>query len=333
MATTSARLLRLLSLLTARASWPGPELADRLEVSPRTLRRDVESLRELGYPVTAGRGQGGGGYRLQAGHGLPPLLLDDEQALAIAVALQTAPLSVSGLDDALARALAGLEQVMTPPLRAEAEALHLTAVWNPWEFHGPPLPAATVKAVGHAIRHRTVFRFDRLGPDGRRPDPHDADFVAPRVVEPHHLVLWAGRWYLVAFDPAAGDWTVLRLDRLHPLAPTGVPFAPRTVPGDVGELVRSTWDRGDTVADWPCVGSVVMPLPAAVVAPWLPGGAVAEHVDAGHCRVTLGAWSWAGVAGLLATFATDLAEVEPAALREQCRALAARFARAASVEP
>lgn len=267
MATTSARLLRLLSFLGTRAVWSGEELATRLEVSTRTVRRDVDSLRELGYPVTASMGPDGG-YALDPSGSLPPLLLDDEQALAIAVALQAAPRAVSGIDDAVARALTNLEQVMLPALRAQAEAVHLTVAWNSWEFHGPAIPSATLTAVGSAVRNQRVFRFDLLTLDGRRPHPRDPDFTPPLVVEPHHLVLWAGRWYLVAHGLGAGDaWTVHRLDRIHPLDPTGMRFERRDDTClDVAQLVRSTWDRGDTVAEWPCTGVVLMELPADVVA-------------------------------------------------------------------
>lgn len=330
MATSSARLLRLLSLLGTRAAWSGQELASRLEVSTRTVRRDVDSLRELGYLVTASMGPDGG-YALDPSENLPPLLLDDEQALAIAVALQAAPRVVSGIDDAVARALTNLEQVMSPALRAEAEAVHLTVAWNSWEFHGPPIPSATLTAVGSAVRNQHVFRFDLLTPDGRRPHPRDRDFTPPLVVEPHHLVLWAGRWYLVAHGLGAGEaWTVYRLDCIHPLDATGIRFERRDDTGlDVAQLVRSAWDRGDTVAEWPCIGVVLMDLPADMVAQWLPGGAVVEPFTPSRCQVTLGAWSWSGVIGLLTTFGADVEVVEPPELREEFRLIGERLGRAA----
>lgn len=336
MASTSARLLRVISLLSARAGWSAQELAGRLAVSTRTVRRDIDSLRELGYRVTASMGPDGG-YTLDPSGNLPPLLLDDEQALAIAVALQAAPRAVSGIDDAVARALINLKQVMSPALRAEAEAVHLTVAWNSWEFSGPPIPYTTLTAVGSAVRNQHVFRFDLLTPDGRRPHPRDPDFTPPRVVEPHHLVLWAGRWYLLAHGHRVGDaatvsdWMVLRLDRIHPLDPTGIRFDRHDETGlDVAELVRSTWDRGDTAAEWPCTAMVLMDLPAHVVAQWLPGGAVVEPVTPSRSHVTLGAWSWSGVIGLLATFAADIEVVEPPELREQLQVVAERLGRAAN---
>lgn len=305
MAATSARLLTLLGLLVARRTWSGPELADRLGISTRSLRRDVESLRGLGYDVRAAKGVHGG-YRFDAGR-LPPLLLDDEQALAIAVALQTAPSSVSGIDDAIARALTSLKQIMPAPLRAEADAVHLTTLRNYWEFAAPPVASDTLKTVGAAVRNATVLTFDYDTVDGRRPSPRDPDFTPPLRVEPHELVMWAGRWYLVGYATGASAWGVYRLDRIHARSPAGTGFARRELPGgDVGRFVTTTWDRGDTPAQWPCVGTVLIDLPADVVAQWVPGGSVVEPVSATRSRFTVGAWSWAGVAGLLATFDADV---------------------------
>ncbi|GAA1276395.1 WYL domain-containing protein [Pseudonocardia aurantiaca] len=328
MATTSSRLLSLLSLLGARPNWSGHDLCGRLGVSSRTLRRDVESLRELGYPVQAIKGPKGG-YRLGTGSKLPPLLLDDEQAIAIAVALQTAPTSVSGIDDAVARALTSIKQVMPARLRAEVDAMRLTAIRNSWEFAAPPISSDTLMAVGSAVRNSHLMRFDYLTPDGRRPHPNDPDFAPPLRVEPHHLVMWAGRWYLVAYTPAAAAWAIYRVDRIHAHAPTGTPFQRRELPEpNVARYVMRSYDRGDTPAQWPCLGSVLMELPADVVARWAPGGSVIEYVTPGQTRITLGAWSWAGIAGLLATFDADITVIEPDELKDACRTLARRYRKA-----
>lgn len=329
MSSSAARLLELLSLLCIRGGWSAEGLAGRLGVSARTVRRDIAGLRELGYAVTAVHGPAGG-YELERSGDLPPLLLDEEQALAIAVALQAAPRAVSGIEESLGRALHNLEQVMSPRLRAEAQSVRLKVAWNSWEFHGPPIPAATLTAVGSAVRKQHLLRFDLLTETGRRPRPHDPDFTPPRCVEPHHLVLWAGRWYLVAYEVGTGGaWLVLRLDRIHPLNETGTGFERRDDAGlDVAELVRDRWDRGDTVAPWPCVGTVQMQLPAATVAPWLPGGAVVEPLTPTSSRVTLGAWSWAGVVGLLATFDTDMTIEDPSELREAFEMISHRLRRA-----
>ena len=325
MATTSARALALLSLLEARPDRPGSELAERLGVSTRTLRRDVATLRELGYPVAAGPGPDGG-YRLGARGRLPPLVLDDEQAVAIAVALQTAPATVAGIDVALDRALSTVTRGLPETLRAAVESLHLTALRNAWDFAGPPIAPGTLRAAGDAVRRGHVLRFDLLDAGGRRPDPADPGFTPPLRVEPHHLVVWAGRWYLVAYDPAATAWAVHRVDRMHPLGPTGTPFRRREVPGgSVARFVMTRPDRGDTPARWQCTGSAVLGLPADVVARWAPGGSVVEAAGPGRARLTVGAWSWAGIAGLLATFDADVSEVEPAQLRRACAEVARRL--------
>ncbi|MGA5096066.1 helix-turn-helix transcriptional regulator [Streptomyces lavendulocolor] len=325
MASTSRRALRLLSLLGSRRLWPLRELAARLGVSERTVRRDIETLRRLDYPVTTVHGPDGG-YRLGAGHTLPPLRFDDEQALAVAVSLQTAPSTVFGLADDAARALAALERVMPAPLRASMESLRLTTLRNYWEFPAPPIDAAALTAVGAAVRHRHVLVTEALRADGSRPEPGDDDFRPTRRVEPHHLVVWAGRWYLVAYDLADRAWRVRRVDRLHP-RPTTHRFAARELPGgDLAQFVMSSHDRGDTLAAWPCTGSAGIGLPAGVVARWAPGGSVVEHLDDEHCRLTLGAWSWAGIAGILATFDAELTDVRPGELVRACRRLAHRWA-------
>lgn len=153
-------------------------------------------------------------------------------------------------------------------------------------------------------------------------------------VEPHHLVLWAGRWYLVAHRTDTGRWAIHRLDRIHPLAATGVPFERREPPApDVARYVVTSHDRGDTAAPWPCLGTVLIDLPPEVVAEWAPGGSVVEYVSPTRSRFTLGAWSWAGVAGLLATFDADITVLGPDELKEACRTLSDRFRRGASSSP
>ena len=316
MADTSARILRLLSLLDARVEWPGAELADRLGVSSRTLRRDVDTLRELGYPVEAVKGPGGG-YRLGGGGRLPPLVLDDDQAIAIALALQTAPATVTGIDDAVARALTTLRQVMPDRLRAATEAFEVTSLRNHWEFAAPPIDVGTLRTVGAAIRTSRVLRFDYRDPGGAVPAPGEPGFRPPVEAEPHHLVVWAGRWYLVARDHRERTWHTYRVDHIAARTSSGAPFrpAPRT-DEDLARLVIQNPDRGDTPGQWPCVGSATVELPAHVVARWAPGASVVRPVDAGRCRLTIGSWSWAGVAGLLITFDADLSDVRPAELRE-----------------
>ena len=315
MADTSARILRLLSLLEARVEWPGAELAERLAVSARTLRRDVDTLRELGYPVDAVKGPGGG-YRLGRAGKLPPLVLDDDQAIAIALALQTAPATVAGIDDAVTRALTTLRQVMPARLRAASEAFEVTSLRNYWEFSAAPVDVAVLQTVGAAIRTSRVLRFDYRDPDGTSPEPGRPGFQPPREVEPHHLVVWAGRWYLVARDRRDRTWHTYRVDRVHPRLPGGASFTPQPLTGDdLTRLVVQNPDRGDTPEQWQCVGSAVLDLPAPLVARWAPGGSVVEALDPGCCRLTIGGWSWAGIAGLFVTFDARMSDVRPAPLR------------------
>ncbi|MDL5154957.1 helix-turn-helix transcriptional regulator [Actinomycetospora termitidis] len=316
MATTSARTLRLLSMLGAGRTWSGPELCDRLGVSPRTLRRDVEVLREMGYAVDPVKGIGGG-YRLGPGGALPPVVLDEDQVVAVVVALQTASTALRGIEESAQRALAALRHVMPRRLRTDAD-LPIIPVVNQWEFPAEPIEAALVREVGAAVRRRQVLRLD-----------DDGD---PLRVEPHHLVVWAARWYLVAFDLWAARWRVLRLDRITVHPPTGAGFAERPLPdGGPVEFVRHTADRGDRPAPWPCLGHVELALPAAVVAEFAPGGAVVEAVSTTSCRLTMGAWSWSGLAGLYLTFGAEMTHVEPAELREAFGAAHARLARAVVV--
>lgn len=331
MAETSARILRLLSLLEARAEWGGQALAERLEVSARTLRRDVDTLRDLGYPVEAIKGPGGG-YRLGAGSKLPPLVLDDDQAIAIAVALQTAPASVAGIDEALARARTTLRQVMPARIRAVTDDLHVTTLRNYWEFAAPPIDAATLRAVGSAIRTQRVLRFSYRAADGSVPDSTSPTFEPPKRVEPQHLVVWAGRWYLVAYDLDRQAWTIVRVERMEPKTPSGPHFARRELPAEsLADFVTDTCDRGDVPADWPCRGSATLDLPPGVVARFAPGGSLVESLGEARCRLTLGGWSWPGVAGLYATFDADLRDVEPAELRAALHALGERFTHASAL--
>ena len=324
-------MLRLLSLLQTHRYWPGPELSERLEVSARTLRRDVDTLRELGYPVAAVPGPGGG-YRLGVGGKLPPLVLDDDQAVAIALALQTAPATVTGIDDAVGRALTTLRQAMPARLRVAAESLDITTLRNYWEFAAPPLDVGTLQTVAEALRTshelRFVHREGAVGHVPARPGP-----LPPlEVVQPHRLVVWAGRWYLVARSD--GRWRTWRVDRIEPRGSLGRSFerAPLT-DEDLERMVVENPDRGDTSSQWPCVGSAVVRLPAGVVARWAPGGSVVEALQDGRTRLTVGAWSWAGVVGLMATFDTDLFDVEPQELREAFASLAVRSAAAATPAP
>ncbi len=297
---TPSRMLVLLSLLQARRDWPGHALAERLEVSERTIRRDVERLRDLGYRIRAIKGPDGG-YRLDAGSELPPLLFDDEQAVALAVALQT--LAVTGLDEAAARALATVRQVMPSRLRHRIDSVHVTPVTEPQ----PAVDPAVLMALSSAVRDSVVLRFDY------------GDAV--RRVEPHHLVVRSGRWYLVAFDPQRDDWRTFRVDRLTPRTPTGPRFTPRPL-ADVATFVSARFKGSSGADEWPCTGSVVLALPVAEVAPYVHS---ADDLGDGTCRVQLGSWSWVGLAASVARFDAAVLAAEPAQLRDAFAQVAERF--------
>ncbi|CAM5381130.1 WYL domain-containing protein OS=Streptomyces tendae OX=1932 GN=GUR47_23260 PE=4 SV=1 [Streptomyces tendae] len=326
MQKTSARLLSLLSLLQARRDWPGAVLAERLEVSPRTLRRDVDRLRELGYPVRAVKGPDGG-YRLDAGARLPPLLFDDEQAVALAVALRTAAATGAGIEDGAARALATLRQVMPARLRHRIDALQVTSVARSAPRPQPQAGTGVLMALSAAVQAREVLRFDHL--PAHSTDPAPEAVPPPRRVEPHHLVTRGGRWYLVAWDLEREDWRVFRADRITPRTPTGPRFTPRELPGgDVAAFLTGRFRGSDGSPDWPCRGTAVLHLPASAVCPHAADGTV-EALGPDRCRLTTGSWSWPSLAAALCLYDTDVEVVGPPALKEAFARLAGRCARAA----
>jgi predicted DNA-binding transcriptional regulator YafY len=325
MPKTSARLLALLSLLQTRRDWSGTALADRLAVSLRTVRRDVDRLRELGYPIAAVKGPDGG-YRLAPGTELPPLLFDDEQAVALTVALQVAATTPgNGLAEPAERALNTIRQVMPSRLRHRVDALRVTAVERPVSRPAGPVTGELLLALGAAVRAREVLRFDYGDAAGDGP---------PRRAEPHHVVSWDGRWYLVAFDLDRGDWRTFRADRMGLRTPNGPRFTPRDLPGGSvsGYVTGAFRGAADGTADWPCQGTVVLDLPAGTVAAYTREGVV-EAIDGGRCRLTLGSWSWVSLAAAIARFDADFAVVGPAELTQAFAHLARRFAARAGSSP
>ncbi|MFH8563596.1 helix-turn-helix transcriptional regulator [Streptomyces sp. NPDC017988] len=223
MLETSARLLRLLSLLQAHREWSGADLADRLGVTSRTVRRDVDRLRELGYPVNASPGTGGG-YQLGAGAELPPLLLDDDEAVAVAVGLRTAAgHGIEGIGETSVRALTKLEQVLPGRLRRRVSALHAFTVPMLRAPSQQGLDPALLTELAGVCRDSERLRFDYRDHGGSS---------SRRTVEPHRLVCTERRWYLVAWDLEREDWRTFRVDRLTPKPPHGPRFAPRTSPAD-----------------------------------------------------------------------------------------------------
>jgi predicted DNA-binding transcriptional regulator YafY len=318
--TTTSRLLSLLSLLQTRRDWPGSVLAERLDVSHRTVRRDVDRLRAMGYRILATMGPDGG-YRLDAGSELPPLLFDDDQVVALALALQTAATSGIGIEEAALRALTTVRQVMPSRLRHRLSALELTTLRRrPGDAAPEQVSPDVLIGVSNAIRAREVLRFDY---ESRSPDEASRS-APPRRVEPHHLVASHGRWYLVAWDLEHDEWRLFRADRITPRTPTGPRFSPRDVPGgDVAEYVSARFKGSERTNQWPCTGTVVLHRPVGDVLPFAGDGTV-EDLGPGRCRLEAGSWSWVALAASINRFDTDVEVVGPPELTEAFATLAAR---------
>jgi predicted DNA-binding transcriptional regulator YafY len=313
---TSTRLLELLSLLQARRDWLGSELADRLEVSRRTIRRDVERLRDLGYPVESLTGPAGG-YRLRAGTAMPPLLLDDDEAIAIAVGLRTAArASVTGIEETAVRALVKLEQVLPTHLRRRVGALGSATIAP--AVGGPTVDPQHLTVIAAACRDTQCLRFayrSRDGTDSRR------------EVEPHSLVNLGRRWYLVAWDRRREDWRSFRVDRLTRPAPSGVRFTPRRLPArDAAAYV----EQSITGAPNRYEARVTLHAAADQIASRVPAywGTI-EEIDARSCEYRTGDDDLRWLALRIAMLGVDFEVHEPPELAEHLRALAGRLRRAA----
>jgi predicted DNA-binding transcriptional regulator YafY len=306
MLETSARLLRLLSLLQTPRSWTGPQLAERLGVTTRTIRNDVERLRTLGYPVHATPGVAGG-YRLGAGAALPPLLLDDDEAVAVAIGLRAGSQgTVAGLAESAGRALAKLEQVLPSKLRHRVNTLAAAMVSLPTT--GPQVRAETLTALAVACRDRQRLRFDYRAHDGT---------AGLRVTEPHRLVHTGRRWYLVAWDVDRADWRTFRVDRLEPRIPTGPAFTPRDLPGgDAADFLA----RGLGTATWRYRARVTVSAPAGRISARLPAAIPVEPLDAQRCAVTVGSDDPVMLAAYLGMVDADF-QVDPDTAPELAAAL------------
>ena len=310
-------MLKLLSLLESRRDWPGRVLSERLEVSDRTLRRDIDRLRELGYRITTFKGPDGG-YRLDAGSELPPLLFDDDQAVALATALQTAAVSGTANGEAALRALTTVRQVMPARLRHRIDTVTFSVLSS---GTGAVVDPAILLAVSTAVRASEVLRFGYV-PVGLEPGAESTR----RRVEPHHVVFGSGRWYLVAWDLDIDDWRVYRVDRMTPRIPTGPRFSPRAVPGgNIRDFLAGRFKGSDGANTWPCVGEVVLHSPAQEVLPFVTEGSV-EDLGPDRCRITLGSWSWVALAASLGRFDAAITDVAPPELAEAFDELARRFA-------
>lgn len=318
--TTTSRLLALLSLLQTHRDWPGPVLAERLETSARTVRRDVDRLREMGYRIDATMGPDGG-YRLAAGSELPPLLFDEDQTVAIAIALQTAPAVGAGVDEAALRALATIRQVMPSPLRHRLDAIEVTTLRRA-EGDAVADPAV-LEAISRAIHAREVLRFDYRSASGDTADR------PPRRAEPVQLVASDGRWYLLCWDLERDDWRLYRADRIRPRATNGPRFTPRAVPGgDPAEFVAARF-KGSDVNEWPCRGSVILQLPARKVVPFARDGIVTA-LDEERCSLEAGSWSWTALAASFGRFDAPMHVIGPPELAAAFALLESRFSDASS---
>lgn len=316
MLLTSARLLRLLSLLQARGFWSGRELAERLEITERTVRRDVDRLRELGYPVNATSGVAGG-YRLGAGASLPPLLLEDDEALAVALGLRNAAAgTVSGVEEAAVRALTKLEQVMPARLRKRVNALHGSVVRL--QMSGPVVDAECLSRLASACRDRQLVTL-RYGDKQAR--------ESERTVEPHGLVHAGNRWYLAAWDLGRQDWRTFRLDRIADCTQLSRRFTPRPIPeGSVAKYVsRSVGTNAYTHK-----AKVILHGPYELLSQRMsPLAGSISRLDEQRCLLETGAHSLALLGMFIAMLDVEFEVQEPAELAEHLRATAARLLRAA----
>jgi predicted DNA-binding transcriptional regulator YafY len=317
MANTSARTLRLLSLLQTHRHWPGAELAERLGVSVRTLRRDVDRLRELGYPVEATRGMEGG-YQLGAGAALPPLVVDDDEAVALAVGMSAAAQGgLAGIEESAVRALTKVVQVMPPALRRRVDALRAVTVPAVLGSARPSVSPDVLIAVAQGCRDSERMEFAYTARGGEQTE---------RLVEPHRLVPLGRRWYLVAYDLTRHDWRSFRLDRLAGPRSTGARFRPRDLPAaDAAAFVRAG------IEDMPSPFSVevVIEAPADEVQEAIGRWCTVEDIGDGRCRMLMTATSldWALMA--LGVVGADFEVVAPPELAERVRDWGDRFSRAA----
>jgi predicted DNA-binding transcriptional regulator YafY len=317
MTDTPARLLALLSLLQTPREWPGSELAERLGVSPRTIRRDIDRLRELGYPVEATMGAIGG-YRLVAGQAMPPLLLDDEEAVAIAVGLRTgAGHAVEGIEEASVRALAKLLQVLPARLRHRVSALN-SATEPLLPGDGPQVDPEDLARMAVAVAQHERLRFHYQAADGSE---------TRRLVEPHRLVSTKRRWYLVAWDDGRADWRIFRVDRMREPFLTGVRTPPRELPAaDAAAYVSGKlFERAPTHR-----AVVALHAPVDEIRRRLRGAqADLEPIDDHSCRLRTRADSLEWIAFRLAMLGCDFEVLEPPELADHLRELGERVLRAA----
>jgi predicted DNA-binding transcriptional regulator YafY len=312
---TSARLLRLLSLLQARRDWTSTELAARLGVTPRTIRNDMDRLRRLGYPVDARPGVAGG-YRLGTDGALPPLLLDDEEAVAVAVGLRTAASgSIAGIEETSVRALAKLQQVLPARLRHRISAFQSYTLLMPSQ--GPQVDPDVLTVIASACRDHERLRFDYRVHSGA---------ASRRSVEPYRLLNDRRRWYLVAWDTDRGAWRTFRVDRIEPRTPTGPRFTPRTLPPD--REITAQVARGVGEATWRYRARVIVHAPAEYVHGRLPISVDVESLGPDRCAFEPGSDHPEMLALYLGLLDADFTVVDSPELVDALRKLTKRYQRA-----
>ncbi|WP_066360334.1 helix-turn-helix transcriptional regulator [Herbidospora mongoliensis] len=318
MLETSVRLLELLSLLQLKRDWTSSELADRLDVSARTVRTDIGKLRSIGYPVDARPGVAGG-YRLAAGTAMPPLLLDDDEAVAVAVGLGAVATQRLGVEETSLTALAKLEQVLPARLRRRVEAVREATSVVPGP--GPSLDLSVLGTVAAAIRGHERLRFGYTKPGGSE---------GPRNTEPLRLVSWGPLWYLLAWDLDRDDWRVFRVDRMVPHAPTGARFQPRAIPED--NAVEYVIKRISKMA-WKYRARILVHAPAAEVAAKIRIPVDIQVVDESTCHVELGSDDPNRLALWMTQLDVDIEVIDGDELAVAFDRLATRLHRAAGGAP
>lgn len=316
MSPTAGRLLALLALMQSRPEWTGADLAARLGVSPRTIRHDIERLRELEYPVDATRGSAGG-YRLGAGGKLPPLMLDDEEAVAVGVGLRAAT-GLAGIELASARALTKLEQVLPARLRSTVQAIATVVDRAPentdTDAEDPEVDPVALAAIAASVHAVEWIRFDYRGSD------------RALLAEPYRLIAWQRRWYLIGRDPAEGTWSVFRVDWMQLRQPTRRRFTPTPIPG--GDYTAFAM-RSIAISGWKVhARSRIFASAERVLDRIHPAVGMVESISADECVLLSGADSLDTLAAYIGMLGMDFVVESPDELRPVLRTYAARYLRA-----
>lgn len=320
MPSTSARVLRLLSMLQVRREWSGQELSSRLDVDVRTIRRDVDRLRQLGYTIDASAGVGGG-YRLGSGEETPPLLLEDDEAVAVAMALGAAAASIGDTQDVALRVLAKLDQLL--PKRLRKKLTSVPAVTLSLVTNESTASLNVLAAVASACRDTMQLKFSYRDMKGA---------VTSRTIEPMRLVHTGRRWYLAAWDLARNDWRTFRVDRIEaqPRLAQGVRFTPREPPVDFATMVQRS------ITSWPQTLRARIKIKGALaelrrrLPSWV---GTLEPLDEDHCALTVGGESAEMLAGMILYAGVDFTLLDPPEAAQSIRDVAARLLRGVPETP